>query len=85
MIAEAIQAQRRIIPPQLLPLIQVLAQQMVAIYRPAPVREVPAPVREVPAPVREVPAPAREVPAPVRDIPAQDEDILQIKYIEEDE
>ena len=49
MIAEAIQAQRRIIPPQLLPLIQVLAQQMVAIYRPAPVREVPAPVRNIPA------------------------------------
>jgi hypothetical protein len=44
---------------------------MVGIYRPAPVLEVPAPVREV--------------PAPVRDIPAQDEDILQIKHIEEDE
>ena len=85
-IEEAIQAQQGIIPPQLLTPPQLLALQLVGgIYRPAPVREVPAPVREVPAPVREVPAPAREVPAPVRDIPAQDEDILQIKYIEEDE
>jgi hypothetical protein len=78
-IEEAIRAQHRRIPPQLLPRRQILALQIVGgIYRPPPVREVPAPVREVPAPVR-------EVPAPVRDIPAQDEDILQIRHIQENE
>jgi hypothetical protein len=71
-IEEAIRAQHRIIPPQLLPRRQILALQIVGgVYRPAPVREVPVPVREVPVPVRE--------------IPAQEEDVLQIKHIEEDE
>ena len=64
-IEEAIRAQHRIIPPQLLPRRQILALQIVGgVYRPAPVREVPVPVRE---------------------IPAQEEDVLQIKHIEEDE
>jgi hypothetical protein len=31
------------------------------------------------------PVPIREVPVPVREIPAQEEDVLQIKHIEEDE
>ena len=74
---EAIRAQHRIIPPQLLPRRQILALQIVGgVYQPAPVRDVP---------VREVPVPVREVPVPVREIPAQEEDVLQIKHIEEDE
>ena len=71
-IEEAIRAQHRIIPPQLLPRRQILALQIVGgVYRPAPVHEIPVPVREDPVPVRE--------------IPAQEEDVLQIKHIEEDE
>ena len=57
-IEEAIRAQHRRIPSQLLPQRQILALQIVGgIHRPATVRE----------------------------ISAQDEDVLQIKHIEEDE